>query len=470
MSGCEIIFLQIGQCGNHLGQQFWNTIRNEHKLDAEGMFIGDYRNKYLDKIYFEKINSYFKERGSESIGNMSIPQQFNSKHIYTPRAILIDDDPQIIDEILASSMGKLFNANNFISGSGFASNRWTEHYYLSDTDIIDNTMNIIQTELETCDYFQGFQLCHSIGGGTGGGITSLLLNKLHDFYPNTTNQTFTVHPSFIKSNIESYNAVLSMNQLIENANQTFVIDNDALRNISQTVLNQKEPTYSDLNWIAHLAMNHSTATFRYDINWYPLNRTIRNMGINLVPFEKLHFLLLSYAPLHVATHKKIGHYTDPQELNDAAWSEKNFYANVKYENGKFLCVSHLWRGILDLPYFMDENAKTECKMSGDFMEYMPNSFKYSLHTAPVYGVYPCSLGIIGNTTAMKCVYKRMTKQFNKMFKHKQFVHLFINDGMEDTEFEIANNNLKDLIMEYQDKEDVIYEQGNEYDTDQKEDK
>ncbi len=55
-----------------------------------------------------------------------------------------------------------------------------------------------------------------------------------------------------------------------------------------------------------------------------------------------------------------------------------------------------------------------------------------------------------------------------MFKSKQFLHLYTNDGMEQVEFEIANNNLKDLMIEYQNKQDAIYEPENQYDTDHEE--
>ena len=46
--------------------------------------------------------------------------------------------------------------------------------------------------------------------------------------------------------VEPYNATLSIHQLLENSDETFVIDNEALYNISHNVLKQNQPKYSDL--------------------------------------------------------------------------------------------------------------------------------------------------------------------------------------------------------------------------------
>ena len=39
---------------------------------------------------------------------------------------------------------------------------------------VSNILNIIHSQIEQCDYFQGFQISHPISGETGGGITCKL--------------------------------------------------------------------------------------------------------------------------------------------------------------------------------------------------------------------------------------------------------------------------------------------------------
>lgn len=43
--------------------------------------------------------------------------------------------------------------------------------------------------------WQGFQLIHSLGGGTGAGLGCLLLTLLKEDFPKKTNMTFSVFPS-----------------------------------------------------------------------------------------------------------------------------------------------------------------------------------------------------------------------------------------------------------------------------------
>merc|ERR1711937_360953 len=140
----------------------------------------------------------------------------------------------------------------------------------------------------------GFQICHSLGGGTGSGMGTLLLLKLRDAYPDRILATFSVYPSPKVSDtvVEPYNAVLSSHQLLENSDETFVIDNEALYNISHNVLKNDQPTYSELNGLVAMATCGITASLRFPGK---LNGDLRKLGVNLVPFPRLHFFLVSQA-------------------------------------------------------------------------------------------------------------------------------------------------------------------------------
>ncbi len=41
----------------------------------------------------------------------------------------------------------------------------------------------------------GFQVCHSLGGGTGSGMGTLLISKIREEYPDRMMMTFSVVPS-----------------------------------------------------------------------------------------------------------------------------------------------------------------------------------------------------------------------------------------------------------------------------------
>ena len=45
-------------------------------------------------------------------------------------------------------------------------------------ELVDSVLDVVRKEAEVCDCLQGFQLTHSLGGGTGSGMGTLLLSKV----------------------------------------------------------------------------------------------------------------------------------------------------------------------------------------------------------------------------------------------------------------------------------------------------
>ena len=56
-------------------------------------------------------------------------------------------------------------------------------------------MDVVRKEAEDCDLLQGFQLMHSLGGGTGSGMGTLLLSRIYEEYPERIMNTFSIMPS-----------------------------------------------------------------------------------------------------------------------------------------------------------------------------------------------------------------------------------------------------------------------------------
>ena len=56
-------------------------------------------------------------------------------------------------------------------------------------------LDVVRKEAESCDCLQGFQLTHSLGGGTGSGMGTLLISKIREEYPDRIMNTFSVVPS-----------------------------------------------------------------------------------------------------------------------------------------------------------------------------------------------------------------------------------------------------------------------------------
>jgi hypothetical protein len=83
-------------------------------------------------------------------------------------------------------------------------------------------VDVLRIQAERCDLLQGFQLLHSLGGGSGSGLGSLLLSKVKEEFPDRMLATFSILPSPKVSDtvVEPYNALLSFHQLVENSDLT----------------------------------------------------------------------------------------------------------------------------------------------------------------------------------------------------------------------------------------------------------
>ena len=100
-------------------------------------------------------------------------------------------------------------------------------------------------------------------------------------------------------------------------------------------------------------MSGVTASLRFSGK---LNADLRKLGVNLVPFPRLHFFAIAHAPLYSEDDK--GHVRlTIKEVTDQMWSGKNILANVKPEDGKYLSCSCGYRGNASTQEIDDEIAK-----------------------------------------------------------------------------------------------------------------
>ncbi|XP_053271029.1 tubulin beta chain-like isoform X6 [Pleuronectes platessa] len=216
----EILHLQAGQCGNQIGAKFWEVISDEHGIDPSGTYNGN------DELQLERINVYY----NEATGGK-----------YVPRAVLVDLEPGTMDSVRSGAFGQIFRPDNFVFGQSGAGNNWAKGHYTEGAELADSVLDVVRKEAECCDCLQGFQLTHSLGGGTGSGMGTLLISKIREQYPDRIMNTFSVVPSPKVSDtvVEPYNATLSVHQLVENTDETFCIDNEALYDIGNTTAIQE---------------------------------------------------------------------------------------------------------------------------------------------------------------------------------------------------------------------------------------
>ena len=98
-------------------------------------------------------------------------------------------------------------------------------------------------------------------------------------------------------------------------------------------------------------------------------------------------------------------------------------------------------------------------MSDDFIAWIPG---INVQSAFVYDgdnhCYSKYTPVIGTatiaTTAIKDVFQRIRTSFKKIYRRKAYLHWYKGEGMDEMEFDEADRNIRDLIAEYQVKQQL----------------
>ncbi len=349
----EIVTFSVGQAGTQISTQFWQQLLAEHGLDQDGTFHGT----EAEEQKLARVGVFFEASGLQNK--------------YVPRNITVDLEPGTIDVVKHGPLGKLFRPDNMINGQNGAGNNFSKGFYTEGAELMDSVMDVARKEAEKTDMLQGFQLIHSIGGGTGSGLGTNLLTKLREEYPDRMLATWSVLPSPKVSEVvvEPYNATLSFHQLVENADLSFCLDNEALYDICQKTLKIKEPGYPELNNIIANALCGSTTSLRFPGQ---LNSDFRKLGVNMVPFPRLHFFTCGYAPL-VAPGSKA--YSSPKihDLVQQGLSQSNTMAAIDARLGKYLTIAAMFRGAVKSKDVEDEMYNVQQRNAANFVEWIPQN-------------------------------------------------------------------------------------------------
>lgn len=172
----------------------------------------------------------------------------------------------------------------------------------------------------------------------------------------------------------------------------------------------------------------------------------------MVPFPRLHFFLVGFAPLTASKSQDFRVLTVP-ELTQQAFDAKNMMCAADPRHGRYLTCAMMFRGTMSSKEVDDQMSQMVSKNSSYFVEWIPNNLKASICDVPPVGLKMSSV-FIGNSTAIQEAWKRVADQFTVMFRRKAFLHWYTGEGMDEMEFTEAESNLNDLVSEYQQYQDA----------------
>merc|ERR1712187_1008221 len=106
----------------------------------------------------------------------------------------------------------------------------------------------------------------------------------------------------------------------------------ALYDICFRTLKLTTPTYGDLNHLVSAALSGVTCCLRFPGQ---LNSDLRKLAVNLVPFPRLHFFMMGFAPLTSRGSQQYRALTVP-ELTQQMFDAKNMMCAADTRHGRYL--------------------------------------------------------------------------------------------------------------------------------------
>ncbi|XP_001956330.2 tubulin alpha-4 chain [Drosophila ananassae] len=442
----EVISIQIGQCGIQIGNACWELYLLEHGINLDGSL------KSKEELKASGSSASDGHGTSANDARTFFTETGNGKQV--PRSIFVDLEPSVIDDVRNGPMKDLYHPEQLISGKEDAANNYARGRYSIGKEVIDKVTSRLQKIAEQCDSLQGFLIFHSLGGGTGSGFTSLLVERLSTDYSKKCKLDFAVYPSPKVSTavVEPFNALLTTHSTIDHSDCVFMVDNEAIYDICNNSLNVDRPAYRNLNRLIAQIVSSTTASLRFSGS---MNVDLNEFQTNLVPFPRIHFPLVAYAPLmsaERAAHEQHAITT----LTNACFESSNMMVKCDPRNGKFMACCMLYRGDV-VP--KDVNAAVSAiksKRHIQFVDWCPTGFKIGINYEKPAFVPDGDLArtsraccMLSNTTAISVAFSNLSYKFDLMFKKRAFVHWYVGEGMEEGEFTEARENIAVLERDFE---------------------
>merc|ERR1711962_1458012 len=160
---------------------------------------------------------------------------------------------------------------------------------------------------------------------------------------------------------------------------TFLVDNESVFNLCRNKLDVPMSSYKELNQLIAQVVSSVTASLRFD---GALNVDLNEFQTNLIPYPRIHFPLVTYAP--IVSVSKAGHERHSvDELTTSCFEPGNQMVTCDPRTGKYMACCLLYRGDVVPKDINSAIANIKTKRSIQFVDWMPTGFKIGINSAPM---------------------------------------------------------------------------------------
>ncbi|CAN0239934.1 unnamed protein product, partial [Discosporangium mesarthrocarpum] len=268
----SIVTIQVGQCGNQLGESLFSSLSRDLSSAAIGSNKRGQRHR-------GRVPDGKSQPAQPDNGVVESYRRCFFRDDGVARAVIVDTEPKAIQRIIEGSRGPQLGAEAgkgtastkdpgarvstqiegpkwsydpstqvCCRGVGGAANNWAFGYRGYGPSSMEATLEIVRQEVERCDHLAGVSILHSAAGGTGSGLGTYITEALRDHLPSTflLNAVVCAHNSG-EVILQNYNTLFTLSHLAACSDGVLVIENEGASAVCRELLQMNRPSLSDLN-------------------------------------------------------------------------------------------------------------------------------------------------------------------------------------------------------------------------------
>ncbi|CAH1788254.1 unnamed protein product [Owenia fusiformis] len=406
------VVVQVGQCGNQLGQHFWKQVlKDKQNNDSHGFVHYDGK--------FHSVN--------------------------------VDSEPKVVKRLLKDNKQSNFRKENVILGKRGRGTNWALGYNGpksgDDRDLLGIATEAIRKEVERCDSFSGIVMVHSISGGTGSGVGAHLSEILRDEYPLAYQLSCVVAPHATgESPLQHYNSLLCLSWLQRFSDSIMFFQNDDIlyRLNKRLKSDGRSVSFNDMN--LHIAACMAGVMLPVD------SVTPKcGMSIGMEPWE----MIRSICPIPTTKFIHIN------QLNKSKLSWDELTSQVLHTVKRHDSAGKTFSSIANLviargdttrsfPGHMTSiSQKVKATYSAVTWNPFPVDFWIARHNS-IGAKDSASVTIASNYSNVLDVLERTVRRSQQMYDAGAYLHWYWKHGLEKDVFESSFETIETVIKNYKD--------------------
>ncbi|XP_064203228.1 uncharacterized protein LOC135261154 [Anguilla rostrata] len=413
------VLLQVGQCGNQLGLEWWRLLMHVSGQDREN-----------------DGNPFCARDGK--LG-----------------AVFVDSEPKVLGGARSLVRCKILRESNIIAGKGGRGSNWAYGYHgrqgEAEHGILQQSMEAVRREAERRDCYCGTVMLHSLSGGTGSGLGARLCEEIREEFPAGHILSVSVAPyQSGESPLQHYNTLLSLTSLQRSVDGVLLFYNDQTLAVAEAQRGApKGPSGPSGPGNSFSAINAHIASCVAGL-LLPVHSLTTSSGLSLgmEPWE----LVRSVCPQPVA---KLLHTTQACSRERMRWE---ILASSSLQNLPHLSPEgkpHSSRAVLAVARgnqdsFLTSTALQQLRRGHRCVSWNPFPIDHWTDPRDQLGCSSSSqcLTVCSNHSSASDLLAQVWRRAGEMIQARAYLHWYQRHGLETQDFQHALDDLSTVMQEY----------------------